>query len=55
MVAPGAKSGILIRDCSNFQGLSERFIRISPEEPRGQPPGGRTAGGTGGAQLDAAA
>ena len=24
---------ILIRDCSNFRGLSDRFIRISPKTP----------------------
>jgi threonine-phosphate decarboxylase len=26
-----AEEGILIRDCSNFQGLSDRFIRICPK------------------------
>jgi threonine-phosphate decarboxylase len=28
-----AQERILIRDCSNFQGLSDRFIRISPKTP----------------------
>jgi threonine-phosphate decarboxylase len=28
-----AEERILIRDCSNFQGLSDRFIRISPKTP----------------------
>jgi threonine-phosphate decarboxylase len=28
-----AEEHILIRDCSNFQGLSDRFIRISPKTP----------------------
>jgi threonine-phosphate decarboxylase len=28
-----AKERILIRNCSNFQGLSDRFIRISPKGP----------------------
>jgi len=28
-----AEERILIRDCSNFQGLSDRFIRISPKDP----------------------
>jgi len=28
-----AEERILIRDCSNFKGLSERFIRISPKTP----------------------
>jgi threonine-phosphate decarboxylase len=28
-----AEERILIRDCSNFLGLSERFIRISPKRP----------------------
>jgi threonine-phosphate decarboxylase len=26
-----AEDGVLIRDCSNFQGLSERFIRVCPK------------------------
>lgn len=28
-----AEQGMLIRDCSNFEGLSERFIRISVQTP----------------------
>ena len=28
-----AQEGILVRDCSNFQGLSDRFIRMSPKTP----------------------
>jgi threonine-phosphate decarboxylase len=28
-----ADEGVLIRNCANFPGLSDRFIRISPKDP----------------------